>query len=125
VQNILVCGQDRLAGEIISAALRQVGHSVECVVSETGAYKRLASIPTIDALVLDFRQDAGATVYDIARFARGVIPSVAVVYVSEAAERGAFEMYGVARSEFVAKRFEAAELAEAVNRLLRPRRASA
>lgn len=111
---ILVVEDDRAVSDVISDMLRERGLDVQCVRTEEQAYARITSFPALDGLVLDVNLGRGATGFDIARFARQVMPDIAVVYVSGQAQPTAFKAFGVPDSEFVEKPFTPDELIEAV-----------
>lgn len=111
---ILVVEDDRAVSDVISDMLRGRGLDVQCVRTEEQAYARITSFPALDGLVLDVNLGRGATGFDIARFARQVMPDIAVVYVSGQAQPTAFKAFGVPDSEFVEKPFTPDELIEAV-----------
>lgn len=112
--NILVVEDDLAVGEVICETLQDCGLSVQCVRTEEQAYARITSFPAPDGLVLDVNLGRGATGFDIARFARQVIPDIAVVYVSGHSPSTAFKAFGVPDSEFVEKPFTRDDLALAV-----------
>jgi len=101
----LVVDDDPAICELIAEALREHGISVECVCSDTAAYKRVASLPTLSAVVIDVNLGSGTTGFDVARFARQVIPEVAVFYISGEVTASSFLAFGVPDSEFVEKPF--------------------
>lgn len=112
--NILVVEDDLAVGDVICDTLRDRGLNVQCVRTEEQAYARITSFPGLDGLVLDVNLGGGATGFDIARFARQVMPDIAVVYVSGNSSPTAFKAFGVPDSEFVEKPFTPDDLAEAV-----------
>lgn len=61
---------------------------------------------------------AGTTGYDVARFARQLLPEVAVVYISGEVAPTSFKAFGVRGSAFLPKPFTPAELVEAVTTTL-------
>ena len=118
MRHVLVVEDDPAIGELISDALLDKGWSVECVKTDLEAYKRIPGLPTLDGLVLDINLGRGTTGYDIARFARQVIPQVAVVYVSGEMTRASFQAFGVPQSVFVEKPFTPDQLESALSRLM-------
>jgi len=116
--NILVIEDDVAVSDVICDSLRSYGLDVQCVRTEEQAYARITSFPALDGLVLDVNLGRGATGFDIARFARQVLPDIAVIYVSGNATPTAFKAFGVPESEFVEKPFTPDELVEAVTSLL-------
>ena len=120
MQHILVVEDDPAIRELVSETLRDQDFSVECAKTDLDAYKRIPGLPTIEGLVLDINLGRGTTGYDIARFARQVIPDVAVVYVSGEMPPASFNAFGVPHSTFLEKPFTPDELLRAVNRLMAP-----
>jgi len=111
---VLVVEDDLAICDIVSEALRDRGHDVVCAKTDRDAYQRIAEPPLLDGLVLDINLGPGTTGYDVARFARQLLPRIAVVYVSGEVSRGSVDAFGVANSAFMAKPFTPAELADAV-----------
>jgi FixJ family two-component response regulator len=62
-------------------------------------------LPTFAAVILDVNLGSGTTGFDVARFARQVVPDLPVIYVSGDADRVSFETFGVPGSEFLEKPF--------------------
>ena len=106
--------------ELISEGLRERGVAVECVHDDTSAYRRIAALPTLDAIILDVHLGRGTTGYDVARFARQVIPDVTVVYVSGEVDSTSFKAFGVPSSEFVEKPFTPDDIGDLVISMLQP-----
>ncbi|CAN7656598.1 response regulator [Phenylobacterium sp. LjRoot225] len=115
---VLVVEDDHAICEIMCEALRDSGHAVECVNNDQEAYERIAGVPTLEGLVLDVNLGKGTTGFDVARFARQVIPDLAVVYVSGEAPQTSFKAFGVPESVFLPKPFSPGELVEAVTKKL-------
>ena len=116
----LVVDDHEAACELISEGLRERGISVECVRDDTSAYRRIAALPTLDLLIPDVNLCGGTTGYDVARFARQVIPHIAVVYVSGEVDPTSFQAFGVPNSDFVEKPFTPDEIGELVMAKLQP-----
>jgi CheY-like chemotaxis protein len=115
----LVVDDDASVCAIICEALGAAGWSVEHVSTDGEAHARIPRLPTLDALVLDVNLGHGTTGFDVARFARQVIPGVAVLYISGAVSENSFKTFGVPGSRFLAKPFTPDELADALSRLQR------
>ncbi len=112
--NLLVVEDDHAICDVMAEALRDEGFLVECVRADREAYTRIAGLPTIQALVVDVNPGPGTTGFDVARFARQVIPHIAVVYVSGEAAPASHMAFGVPESAFLPKPFTPDELVEAV-----------
>ncbi len=115
----LVVDDDSAVCELICEGLRDRGVSAECVNTDTAAYRRITALPTLNALILDINLASGTTGYEVARFARQVIPEVAVFYLSGEVAPGSFHASGVPRSEFLEEPFAPDEIAERTSRKLR------
>ncbi len=115
---VLVVEDDHAVGALMCEALVDGGFLVECVGNDHDAYARISSLPTLGALVLDVNLGAGTTGYDVARFARQVIPDIAVIYVSGEVPASSFKAFGAPESTFVQKPFTPADLVAAVTRKL-------
>lgn len=85
-----------------------------CATSDEAAYRIIPTLPTIHALVVDVNLGASTTGFDVARFARQVIPELPVIYVTGDASREAFRAFGVPDSDFVEKPFNVDDLVSTV-----------
>jgi CheY-like chemotaxis protein len=104
--HVLVVEEDTALSTRVCGALRdEGGFDVEWVVSELAAYRRIPSLPTLDGLVLDVSLGNETTGYDIARFARQVIPTIAVVYIGSEASPPSYRAFAVPDSLFLEKPF--------------------
>lgn len=112
--NVLVVDDDRAVCGIMAEALRDAGFTAECLSADQDAYDRITRSPPLVALVLDVNLGVGTTGFDIARFARQVIPDVAVVYVSGEVASSSVKAFGVPGSAFLEKPITPSELVEAV-----------
>ena len=114
-RRVLVVEDDRaiceLMSELIGSAL---GLETVCVTTDRQAYDILPTLPTFSAILVDVNLGTGTTGFDVARFARQVIPDLAVIYVSGQASQTSFKAFGVPDSAFVAKPFTPEDLIEAV-----------
>ena len=113
-RRVLVVEDDNSVCELIGDVLESLDCETVCVQSDREAYDVLPTQPKFTVLLVDVNLGAGTTGFDVARFARQVIPDVAVVYVSGQASPHSFKAFGVPDSAFVAKPFTADELLEAV-----------
>jgi DNA-binding response OmpR family regulator len=115
--NVLVVDDDPEIAEFFADALREGGFSVECALRDLDAYRRISSVPTLCGLVLDVNLGTGTTGFDVGRFARQVIPKIAVIYVSGQAPRDSYGAFGVPFSAFLQKPFAASELVDILTAL--------
>jgi CheY-like chemotaxis protein len=113
-RRVLLVDDDRAVCEVISDLLSEIGLQTVCVHTDRQAYDVLPTLPTFSALLVDVNLGSGTTGFDVARFARQVIPDVAVIYVSGQASPKSFRAFGVPDSAFVLKPFRPEELLEAV-----------
>ena len=109
-RRVLLVEDDPAICELISDLLDSAGLKTVCVQTDRQAYDILPTLPPFAALLVDVNLGAGTTGFDVARFARQVIPNVAVIYVSGQASQDSFKAFGVPDSAFVAKPFTAEEL---------------
>jgi DNA-binding response OmpR family regulator len=77
VKQVLVFEDDSDACRLICNALRGASLGAERAHTELTAYRRIPSLPTLDGLIVNLDRREGA---EIARFARQVIPKIAIVY---------------------------------------------
>ncbi|MGE5501123.1 MAG: response regulator [Ignavibacteriales bacterium] len=105
MDRVLVVDDDPAVCELIEDILSEVRMSAVCVRSDHDAYRIIPSLPTIHALVVDINLGQGTTGFDVARFARQVIPDLPVIYVSGEASQESLEAFGVPDSTYVPKPF--------------------
>ena len=101
----------RLITEIVE---EQTPLSVVCAQSDRQAYATIPSLPRFKAIILDINLGRGTTGFDVARFARPVIPAAAVIYVTGEATDQTFRAMGVPDSGFLEKPFTPDELIDAL-----------
>jgi CheY-like chemotaxis protein len=111
---VLVVEDDPAICDLIQDMLEEVRLSTLCVNSDNDAYRVIPTLPTIQALVVDVNLGAGTTGFDVARFARQVIPDLPVVYVTGDASRESFQAFGVPDSDFVQKPFDVDQLVSTI-----------
>ena len=117
---VLVVDDDPAVCELIQDVLQEVRFEAVCVSGDEAAYRRIPTLPTIQALVVDVNLGAGTTGYDVARFARQVIPDLPVLYISGEVRPETFRSYAVPNSGFLEKPFLADELLAALVGRLKP-----
>jgi DNA-binding response OmpR family regulator len=61
---------------------------------------------------VDVNLGRGTTGFDVARFARQVIPDLSVIYITGEASAGSFMAFGVPESDYIQKPFAPGELVE-------------
>lgn len=113
-RRVLLVEDDRAICEVIAELLSETGLETVCVHTDRQAYDILPTLPTFAALLVDVNLGPGTTGFDVARFARQIIPHLAVIYVSGQASPESFRAFGVPDSAFVQKPFAPDELIEAV-----------
>jgi CheY-like chemotaxis protein len=111
---VLVVEDDHAICVLISGVLDDIGLDTVCVRSDRAAYDQLPTLPPFSAILVDVNLGAGTTGFDVARFARQVIPQLPVIYVTGEASLDSFRAFGVPDSDFVAKPFTAEGLARVV-----------
>jgi len=111
MNHVLVVEDDRALGELVCDALAARGLVAERVDSDIAAYRRIPLLPTLAALIVDVNLGAATTGFDVARFARQVIPHIAVVFMSGGTQAAAFRAHGVPDSDFLQKPFRPGDLA--------------
>ena len=111
---VLVVEDDPAICDLIQDMLEEVRLSTLCVNSDNEAYRVIPTLPTIQALVVDVNLGAGTTGFDVARFARQVIPDLPVVYVTGDASQESFRAFGVPDSDFVQKPFDIDQLVSTI-----------
>lgn len=107
---ILVVDDDSSICGLISDIVEDLGLEAVCVHTDADAYARLRTLPTFRALLVDINLGTGTTGFDIARFARQIVPDIPVLYVSGETSRTSFAAFGVRNSDFIAKPFAADDI---------------
>lgn len=113
-RRVLVVEDDHSICELIGELLQGIELQTVCVQTDRAAYDILPTLPTFSAVLVDVNLGTGTTGFDLARFARQVIPGVAIIYVSGQASPQSFKVFGVPDSAFVGKPFTPNELLDAV-----------
>jgi CheY-like chemotaxis protein len=113
-RRVLVVEDDHAICELIRDLLEPLNLQTVCAMSDRAAYDTLRVERSFAAVLLDVNLGAGTTGFDVARFARQVMPDVAVIYISGQASQQSFMAFGVPNSEFLAKPFTAEELVKVV-----------
>lgn len=117
---VLVVDDDPLVCELIQNILLEVRFDAVCVGDDRAAYRLLPTLPTFQAMVVDVNLGRGATGFDVARFARQIIPGLPVLYVTGEASPEAFRVHSVPGGGFLQKPFDADELLAALVSRLKP-----
>lgn len=107
---VLVVEDDHAICALITDILEGAGLETECVENDRSAYAIIPTLPTIAALIVDINLGTGTTGFDVARFARQVIPQLPVLYVTGEASPDSFQAFGVPDSDFLEKPFTAGQL---------------
>jgi CheY-like chemotaxis protein len=107
---VLVVEDDCAVAGVICDMIQAEGFDCNCVRTDREAYDVIPTKPPIRALVVDVNLGTGTTGFDVARFARQMVPHVPVIYVTGEASPASFNAFGVPDSAFVAKPFTAEDL---------------
>jgi CheY-like chemotaxis protein len=117
---VLVVDDDLAVCTLIADILDVAGIQAQCVQSDMGAYSELVTIPTYKAVIVDVNLGRGTTGFDVARFARKVVPNIPVIYVSGEAHPQSCQSFGVPDGEFVGKPFTPEEIIQVLRKRLEP-----
>lgn len=107
---ILIVDRDPATCEMLSGVLRMAGLETACAWDDSAAYTLIPTVPTFRALVVEADLGTGTTGFDVARFARRVIPDLLVIYLSGDASSTSVETFGVPGGEFIRKPFSPDDL---------------
>jgi DNA-binding response OmpR family regulator len=110
LRRVLIVEDDHSICELLSDILDAEGFLPVCVATDREAYSILPTVPAFTAMLVDINLGTGTTGFDVARFARQVIPSIAVIYVTGQATEESFRSFGVSESKLVLKPFTADEM---------------
>lgn len=111
---VLVVEDDGDLCDLVSDVLDEADIGTVCARTDRDAYAAIPTLPTFMALIVDVNLGRGVTGFDIARFARQVIPEIAVLYISGESSQDAVASHGVKDSGFLQKPFTPDELIDAL-----------
>ncbi len=106
----MIVDDDEALCELLADALGGESLEVVCAHNDGAAYALIPTLPTFQALVVDVDLGAGTTGFDVARFARRVIPDLLVIYMSGATSNASLDTFGVPDAQFLQKPFTPHEL---------------
>jgi DNA-binding response OmpR family regulator len=109
---VLIVEDDPVVGSNVREYLQAESRRCTHVASDRSAYNELQTHPDIETLIVDINLGEGTTGYDIARFARRVLPEVRVIYMSGETSRTSFDAFGVPGGKFLTKPVKLAALIE-------------
>lgn len=95
---------------MLSGVLSGAGMEVACAQDDRTAYSLTPTLPTFTVLIVDVNLGAGTTGFDVARFARRVIPQLRVIYMRDEAPGGSLEAVGVPEGEVIQKPLTSGDL---------------
>jgi DNA-binding NtrC family response regulator len=107
---VLIVDDDPAICELMGDILSEVRMTGVSATKDIDAYRIISSSPTLKGLIVDINLGPGTTGFDVARFARQVIPTLPVVYITGAATEESCRAFGVPRSAFLQKPFDAGDL---------------
>jgi CheY-like chemotaxis protein len=111
----LIVDDDPAICVLIGDILGEAGLSTVKVQTDIAAYSVLSCVQSFSAVILDINLGKGTTGFDVARFARQVIPSIKVVYLSGNSSEESFRALGVPDSAFLEKPFNPQALLSALD----------
>jgi two-component system, cell cycle response regulator CpdR len=119
-KRLLVVEDEEQVCALMTDILGDEGFAVTCVLGDRAAYEALAAEGrTFRALIIDIDLGKGTTGFDVARYARTLIPDLPVIFVS-GIDDGSVDRFGVPGSGFVRKPFTPAELVDEVKARAQP-----
>jgi DNA-binding response OmpR family regulator len=118
IAKILIVEDDFIISHDICEFLRDHGHQVRPVYCGQAAFEAIDRHEHMTALLTDIDLGPGPDGVDVARYARAFAPHLPVVFMS-AALHPRHEFNGVTRSEFIAKPYQPAQIAAAIDRVIR------
>lgn len=109
---ILIVDDDPAICALLADALGDAGLEVACAYSDGSAHTLIPTLPTFSALIVDIDLGIGTTGFDVARFARRVIPDILIIYMSGKTPERSLDAFGVPGGQFLQKPFTPHELLE-------------
>ena len=115
----ILCVDDEIViQEVLEIALGEAGYEVVMASSGSEALDRLQALAgTLRGLVTDVNLPGGISGWEIGRHARGLIPTLPIVYVSGASEHD-WTAQGVPHSVMVPKPFAVSQVVVALSSLI-------
>lgn len=117
---VLVVEDDATVRELVCDMLGAAAIPSVCVGSDREAHAVLATVQAFAGLIVDVNLGAGTTGFDVARFARKLMPDLPVIYITGQSTEQSFRAFGVPDSHFMPKPFSAEQLVAKVRELMRP-----
>lgn len=111
---VLIVDDDPAICDVLSDILGAEGFEAACAQTDRAAYALIPTLPTFRALIVDINLRHGTTGFDVARFARQVIPDLLVIYMSGETLGSSLDAFGVPASEFLRKPFVADDLLKTI-----------
>jgi DNA-binding response OmpR family regulator len=102
---VLVVEDEPHICELIADILDAEDFEPVCVHTDVEAFERLQSGGPFAGMIVDVNLGKGVTGYDVARYARGLTPSMPILFASGESAHGSFDTHGVPGALFVAKPF--------------------
>lgn len=116
---VLIVEDERPVCDLLSEMAEDAGFEAHCVQSDEEAYAALRERGAdFVCMIVDVNLGKGATGYDVARYARRIVPGLPVIYVSGQTTESSHKANGVPGSLFVPKPFTADELMERISMLV-------
>jgi DNA-binding response OmpR family regulator len=115
---VLIVDDDPRVGLLVREFLDNSGFDCTWVGNDRWAYDKLRNAAPFDALVLDINLGEGVTGFDLARFARQVSATTAVLYVSGEANAASWSAFAVPGSRFLSKPLDLEMLAATLAALI-------
>ena len=119
-QTILLVEDEPLLGELMTEALTEKGFAVHAAPDAGDAWRYLLSGANADLLLTDIDLGAGMDGATLAKLAREMRPTLAVVYASGRCSRDQFST--VSGSRFLPKPYSLSELDAALDQLIQKRK---
>ena len=82
MKHVLVFDEDPEVCGSIGRALTRDGLGAEIACTAPAAWRRICSLPTLDAVVIDITSGNTGHGFEVAEFARQVVPEIIVVYIA-------------------------------------------
>lgn len=115
---VLYVEDEILIQDVLESALREAGYEVVTASSGSEALDRLQTLSgTLHGLVTDVNLPGGISGWEIGRHARGLIPTLPIVYVSGGSDHE-WTAQGVPHSVMVAKPFAVSQVIVAISTLI-------
>jgi len=117
-RSVLIVEDEPEICALLSDMLECEGFDPVCAQHDEQAFAALRAAGDYACMIVDVNLGVGTTGYDVARYARRLVPSLPIIYVSGQSSPESFAANSVRGSLFLPKPFDASELLDRLRMLI-------